>query len=75
MRLKNIGEIESRGGLLSPFFVVGGSAVCEFPTSSISSLVCNFCVIIMSTCFLLKSFEVVYIIGSTYAHRLSPHKN
>ena len=54
MRLKNLGGIESGGGVLS-----SGGGGMEIPTSSFPSLVCNFCVTIISKRLLLKSFKVV----------------
>ena len=47
-RLKNLDGIKSEGGLLSLFFFRLGVCGMEIPTSSLSSLVCNFCVAIIS---------------------------
>ena len=62
MRPNNVVRIESGGGLLSSFVVVGvGVCGMEIPTSLISSLVCIFFVAIISTRLLLKSFKWLYI--------------
>ena len=47
-RLKNLGRIESGGGFLLLFLYRGFYGI-KIPTSSLSSLACNFCVTIIST--------------------------
>ena len=54
-RLKKLGGNESGVGFLLSFF----QGVCgvEIPTLSLSSLVCNFCVTIISTLFFLRALK------------------